>query len=244
MSKNILFAFLFSCVFVAQNTYANNYMLNGVLFTQAPPIDIPPQVRLELPEGFRLSFLWTLEVEEPVKSYEELAGSMTPARLTGIFINPVTFSAGYTNMWKKRVSNSHGSEVVNEHAESFLRIIGGFPETFGPGEQFSIERLDNGRKTVVRINDEIVDTIDKPGHFNFWARAWYMGEWMPAVNEGSLLSAGEISENMLDALSRRDLPAGYTLFASEPENQAKKLLHNHEFDAQSHNEAKHAHNSH
>lgn len=213
---------LIACLVFTQNAIAQDYILNGVVFQQQTPTGIPAEVAKRMPKGFRVSLIWALEVEQPVTTYEELKLSQQPARLS-LTVFPNGMTEGLFTMFGNRISAVYidDNAYLNKHAGSFIDVKSALPPFITEAQRFALERADNGYVDVW-LDDKKLTTIEQEGHFDFWARAWFMGDVMPASYEGSMLQAGNVPQHLHDAFTNRTLPDGYTLFAEEGTEATKQ----------------------
>lgn len=193
-SRSILNGSLFFLFYLAASSYTqaqfgSGLQLNGVLYEVVPEDADKP----------RTTFLWSLELEDLTRSYENAESNLKRKRASVLFFSEVS-GRDWRKMWGEHIHEVYAQtpEQVNDHAEAFFKITGSFPETLNPGDRFSLERSADG-STRAYVNDRRIAQTLKPGHFEFWLRAWHTGAAMPERFTGNLLSGGFVPEDLLEA---------------------------------------------
>ena len=211
------------CFFALKSLVAqtsSELKLNGVLFEVTP----------EFGEQSQQEFIWSMELENLATDIEKVVTSDEEIRLNVVFLNNVD-GASWRRFWSEHMRRVYARSLgqVNDHADAFFKIISGFPESFNKGDRFSVQTAAQQDITRVFLNNELITQSHKPGHFEFWLRAWRTGEAMPDIFLGDLLSGGSVEDYLLVAHQKSQSPK---VFAPKPELAPKKVVESRNQDEQ------------
>lgn len=170
--------------------------LNGILYEVIAGVDGAPQQ----------AFLWSLELQELSRNYDIIETSVQRKRANILFLSE-TSGRDWRNYWNDRMQFVYSARpgIVNDHAEGFFSITGIFPQTFAVGDEFSLVAEPDGA-TRAYLNDKLVAQSLKPGHFEFWLRAWNTLPPKPETFRGNLLAGGIIPDDLIAAYLNSEPP--------------------------------------